>query len=229
MAHIIAIDTALTSASVCLLNETEVIGMLKNDEQTSHARWIHKAIGQLLDSSSLTPIQIDAVAVNAGPGSYTGLRVGMATAKGLCYALNKPLILLNNLELIARSAMKSWNGEAIDYVCPMIDARRMEVYYCLFSPAMDSIVPPSATIVTDSFPGATAETAAVLFCGNGAFKMKKFNTQLNAYYSDVEATAVSELASMSQEKFRFAQFADLAYSEPVYVKEFYEQQRNTSS
>jgi tRNA threonylcarbamoyladenosine biosynthesis protein TsaB len=126
MSLILNIDTALDTASVCLANQKEVLQFSVNEDQKDHAAWLHQTIAELLQKGGYSIKDLDAVAVSIGPGSYTGLRVGLATAKGFCYALQIPLITVNTLKLIAFAA----KDEAIDLICPMIDARRKKFPIC---------------------------------------------------------------------------------------------------
>jgi len=125
---ILNIDTAVQSASVCLSENNDLIGLKINPSQKDHASWLHIAIEQLLKENAIDLQKLAAIAVSAGPGSYTGLRVGMASAKGLCYVLNIPLITVDTLKMMANAAVV----ENTDLLCPMIDASRMDVFAALF-------------------------------------------------------------------------------------------------
>ncbi|MEP7258055.1 MAG: tRNA (adenosine(37)-N6)-threonylcarbamoyltransferase complex dimerization subunit type 1 TsaB, partial [Flavitalea sp.] len=138
MALIIAIDTAVDTAGVCLSADSQALGFLENERQKDHASWIHTAIRTLMNEAGFSMSKLNAVAVTAGPGSYTGLRVGMATAKGLCYALNIPLITENTLKVMAYAVKQEYQqtlteNEVPVLFCPMIDARRIEVFTALFN------------------------------------------------------------------------------------------------
>ena len=142
MALILNIDTSTEKASICIASNGVSTALLENAQQKEHAGWIHPAIEELLEQTKYTLHDLEAIAVTAGPGSYTGLRVGMATAKGLCYALNIPLITENTLRAMALASRQAYDGKInLENIlfCPMIDARRMEVFTALFNPALEEV------------------------------------------------------------------------------------------
>jgi tRNA threonylcarbamoyladenosine biosynthesis protein TsaB len=149
---ILNIDTATELASVCLSNNEQILAEKENAIQKEHASFIHLAIQQAVEQAGKSLKEIDAVAVTAGPGSYTGLRVGMATAKGLCYALSKPLIAINTLEVMTHGAITGQQNTFTPdtLFCPMIDARRMEVFTSLYNSSLEDVLAPCA-LVLDSF------------------------------------------------------------------------------
>lgn len=221
MALLLNIDTALETASVCLAEQGQSIALLQNNRQADHAAWIQTAIRQLFDETGKQPQQLDAVAVSNGPGSYTGLRVGLSTAKGLCYALKKPLITASTLEVMARSVKDT--GDFL--LCPMIDARRMEVYTALYTNKINIILPPAAMVLEmQSFATTLAENK-VLFFGNGSEKFRSLCTHPSALFAHIETNAM-HLAVLSFVMYMSASFTDLAYSEPFYCKAFYTTARN---
>ena len=145
MAFILNIDTALQTGSVCISRDAQPLAYLQNTEPSSQASWIHEAIRQLMQECHLQLHELNAVAVSNGPGSYTGLRIGLATAKGICYTLNIPLICINTLFIMASSV----SPEADDLICPMIDARRMEVFTALYDKQLNTIEEQAALVVTE--------------------------------------------------------------------------------
>jgi len=216
MAILLNIDTAVETASVCLSDNNEVIGLLLNENQRDHASWLHTAIQKVVNDSGLTLHDLDAVAITIGPGSYTGLRIGLAAAKGLCYALKISLICINTLEVMANAVKK----EADDLVCPMIDARRMEVFTAIYNNSLEEIVKPFAMVVgTDSFADLLANRK-IIFCGNGSKKLQNVLSHTNAIFSNYKTTAAN-LPQLSSVYFLKKKFADIAYAEPFYLKEFY--------
>lgn len=216
MSLILNIDTALDAASVCLANDEEILQLTINENPKDQGGWLHLTIAEMLRQSGHRPNQLHAVAVSIGPGSYTGLRVGLAAAKGICYALNIPLIAVNTLELMAFAVKE----EATDLICPMIDARRMEVFTAVYDKSMQEKISARALIIDEtSFAGALS-SSPILFCGNGSKKLQLLITNSNAAFSDNHSNA-SHLAVLSWNRFRKKQFADLAYTEPLYIKEFY--------
>ena len=225
MALIVAIDTAVDTAGVCLSKDNQVLGFLENERQKDHASWIHTAIRRLMNEAGLEMKLLNAVAVTAGPGSYTGLRVGMATAKGLCYALKIPLIAENTLKVMAY-AVKQEDRQTLPgagspvLICPMIDARRMEVFTALFNDKLEEIIPSAAKILDPLSFNNYLQNSAILFCGNGNVKWKGLTVHNNAYFSSIRHNAL-HLAALAAEKLSHGQFSDLVYAEPLYLKNFY--------
>lgn len=169
-----------------------------------------------MDESGLSLNRIKAVAVSSGPGSYTGLRVGMSAAKGLCFALNVPLISINTLQMMAAAAQTY----GPDRLCPMIDARRMEVFTALYNRNLEEIKPAAALVLTpDSFREVYMEQPT-LFFGNGAAKFRQFASHPNAVFTNLEINA-QHMAVLSHNKYLDRNFTDLAYSEPFYGKAFH--------
>jgi tRNA threonylcarbamoyladenosine biosynthesis protein TsaB len=159
---------------------------------------------------------VDAIAVTGGPGSYTGLRIGMATAKGICYALNKPLISLNTLLVMANGA----KDERADLLCPMIDARRMEVFTAIYTSELQIVKEPVAITLNENSFDEYLSNNSICFFGNGSNKFRTINKHKKAVFNDLKADAAS-MISLSEKSFAEKGFADLAYAEPLYLKEFY--------
>lgn len=221
MALLLNIDTALETGSICIRKDNEVISFSINNFQNDHASWIHETIKEQFQKTGLSLHELDAIAVTIGPGSYTGLRVGLSTAKGLCYALNVPLITVNNLLLLA-SAVKE---KAVDRICPMIDARRMEVYTATYNLQLEEINPPQAFIVNDTSFHDDLNSNHILFCGNGCKKLQDITSLSNAVFDTVTIATAEQLSIIAAQCFLKNEFADLAYSEPLYVKEFFTPER----
>lgn len=216
MSLILNIDTAIDSAHISLARDGGILHQLSNPEQKDHASWLHPSIRQLFEVTGTQPDQLDAVAVTIGPGSYTGLRVGLATAKGICYAANKPLIAVNSLYLIAFTVKSG----AKDLIIPMIDARRMEVYTAVYDHEMCEKNPPHAQILThNSFRELLADHE-IIFCGNGVNKAKSLLVHPHSSFAS-GLTNAAEFALISNEMRSKNAFANLAYTEPLYVKEFH--------
>jgi tRNA threonylcarbamoyladenosine biosynthesis protein TsaB len=216
------IDTATEHASVCISDGETVLALNGSQDQKNHASFIQPAIEALSRETGIALKNIDAVAVTAGPGSYTGLRVGLASAKGICYALQKPLILVNTLEVMANALHKaiSPSDNPKTLLCPLIDARRMEVFTAVYTSALNEIQAPHALILDPLSFTDLLVNHPVYFSGSGHVKLKTLITPPNAFFSTVQHTA-ADLASRAVISYESNRFADIAYSEPLYVKEFF--------
>ena len=224
MNWILNIDTALEEASVCLANESEPVQLSVNPDQKSDAVWLHTAIIGMMQKAGLSFTELQAVAVSIGPGSYTGLRVGLSTAKGFCFALNIPLIAISTLEVMAYAV----KNEAIDLICPLIDARRLEVFTAIYEKNLREKVGPGAMILNaDSFASFFPDHR-ILFCGNGAEKLRHIIQSENASFSSSSCNA-THLAKLAHNRFSKNEFASLAYTEPLYIKEFYSPTRKSGA
>ena len=220
MPLILNIDTATEFASICLSRNGVVIGFEENKEQKSHASFLQPAIKKMMYDVQCTLYDVDAIAVTNGPGSYTGLRVGLSSAKGLCFALNKPLILLNTLKVMANGISKN-EGEVSNLVfCPMIDARRMEVFTALYNKNLEYLLQPTAMILDEISFVEVLSNNKIIFSGSGSEKFKEITKNNNAIFTNVQYSA-KNMVQLSEQMFAEKQFADLAYSSPDYCKEFY--------
>lgn len=220
MSLILHIDTALSVASVCLSKEKASLGLLINENQQGHAAWLHSAIDELMKKCNYSLSQLDAISVSIGPGSYTGLRVGLSSAKGLSYALKIPLITIPSTTILA-AAVKN---EAIDLICPLIDARRMEVFTAIYDKNLNQIKAPYALIIEENSFDDFLNDHSILFCGDGCKKLQSTINNENIYFSDTTSNAF-DLAQLAYEQYNRKEFADLAYVEPLYIKEFYSSPR----
>ncbi len=218
--YIINIHTTGETAMVLLSKEEHVLGLELNHEFKEHAKFLHPAIHQLLKENNVTPSHLCAVAVTHGPGSYTGIRVGLAAAKGFCYALKIPLITLNTLDVLAISATQKLK-DPMSLYCPMIDARRMEVYSAMYNFQHIRIMEPQAVILTSSFSEKFTESGNVYFFGSGSKKFQELlvNDKLNYIFETIDIQPEA-LAKISFQRFLSKEFSDLAYSEPEYLKDF---------
>ena len=225
MPLLLNIDTATEHASVCISRQHEVLGLIESTEQKNHASFVQPAIQQLIKETGHQLKDIEAISVTAGPGSYTGLRVGLASAKGICYALNKPLILINTLEVMAQAILSHYQcmNQPIDpttLLCPMIDARRMEVFTALYTTSLQQIKAPYALIIDPLSFHFLLANHPVIFSGSGQQKLKVLLSDPKASFLNIQHNA-SHLAIRSLMAYQLNRFADLAYSEPLYVKEFF--------
>jgi tRNA threonylcarbamoyladenosine biosynthesis protein TsaB len=217
--YIINIDTAVQTASICLAREGSVIAVATNPRQQDHAAWLHVTLAAMMKKQGVDLKELDAIAISEGPGSYTGLRVGMSAAKGLSYALQKPLIAINTLEMMAAAAMGAGTGDT-EFLCPMIDARRMEVFTAVFDGELKMVRTPANMILDEhSFEDLLAGHK-MRFFGNGSNKFETLVRSPNAEFAVIEATA-ADMAVLSYKKFKRADFAPLAYLEPFYGKDFH--------
>ena len=217
MALILNIDTAIDTASVCLADDGRILSIEKNEKRKDHATWLHPAIKEIFEKNNCELKTIDAIAVTGGPGSYTGLRIGMAAAKGICFALSKPLIILNTLQVMANAAK---DVHTADLLCPMIDARRMEVFTAIYSKDRQIIKEPAAMEINEKSFDEELLTNSICFFGNGSIKFQPVKKNQKAIFSTIISDA-SSMILLSEEKFKQKGFADLAYAEPLYLKEFY--------
>lgn len=216
MALILHIDTAVDIASICLAKDGQLLQFDSNAVKRDHAAWLHVSIAEQIRTSGFSMQQLDAVAVTIGPGSYTGLRVGLATAKGLCYALNIPLLAINTLEMMASATI----DQDADLFCPMIDARRMEVFTSIYDKHLKSVLQPKAMILNSSAFDEWLSANTILFSGNGAEKLKPILHHKNAMFTDIRGNAAN-MIKIAGTKFTQNDFSDVAYTEPFYLKEFY--------
>ena len=215
MALILHIDTAVQTASVSLAKDEKIIGTVTNSHEKESASWLHTAIQSLLQANSHTLKQLDAIAVSKGPGSYTGLRVGMAAAKGLCYVLSKPLITINTLQMMCAAAHHS-----AQLLCPMIDARRMEIFTALYDSSLAEVMPSTNMILEKTSFEEWLEKYSINFFGNGSLKAMNVIQHRNATFINVNASAVN-MVFLAAQKFEQRQFSDIAYTEPFYGKAFH--------
>ncbi|MEO6489620.1 MAG: tRNA (adenosine(37)-N6)-threonylcarbamoyltransferase complex dimerization subunit type 1 TsaB [Ferruginibacter sp.] len=219
MSLILNLDTSLEIASVSIATDGVIMFTVVNDIQKEHASFLHIAIKEMLTRSSFDISQLDAIAVTHGPGSYTGLRVGMSSAKGLCYALNKPLITIGTLDAMAVSVINKTTATDILY-CPMIDARRMEVYTAIYDCHMNQLLPACAMVLTTSSFESFLVKYKIIFFGNGTIKWKTIMRTDNATFLEMDNIAQA-ISTMAYKAFCNKQFADLRYTDPFYIKEFY--------
>ena len=221
MANLLIIDTALEEAIIALSKDDKIIAELANKEMHSHASFIQVAIANLLAEQQMAISELDAIAVTLGPGSYTGLRVGLATAKGIAYALEKPLIGLSTLSALANAAIQlAPNTMAFPFkIFAMIDARRMEVFGAVYDSSCKTILQEQA-MVLDQAKWNSLIHQPTLCIGNGLAKTKDFTAPHLVIYLEGHYTS-QVLLDMALTKLNDAQFEDLAYVGPNYLKEVY--------
>ncbi len=219
MSLILSIETSTTVCSVALTREGSTLATQKLFLEKSHSTLLTVVIQSLLDHTEVHKEDLSAIAVSKGPGSYTGLRIGVSTAKGLCYALDKPLIAINTLQAMAKEV--SQYGASNEWLCPMLDARRMEVYTSLFDPGLNEIEETKALVLDESSFHETLRQNNVLFFGNGSGKFRDLvgSNGRARFIKGVtpSASAVGVLAAKALEEGRTE---SVAYFEPFYLKDF---------
>jgi len=221
LALLLNIDTAFETACVCVSRSGELVSFERSHEQKNHASFLQPAIQRACERADVALSAIDAVAVANGPGSYTGLRVGLASAKGICYALHKPLILINTLDVLACALKEDAPHDSPNVLfCPLIDARRMEVYTALYDIHLNLIKEPAAIILSGDFLKDEKETYQIVVAGNGSSKLRLFLHDENIIYSPVEAE-MRHFVRLGHHAYGLKKFADVAYSEPIYLKPVY--------
>jgi tRNA threonylcarbamoyladenosine biosynthesis protein TsaB len=220
MPLILCIESSAEVCSVALARDGRVLHVKNSDRERDHSMLLAPYIQQVLAEEKITPQDLDAVAVSKGPGSYTSLRIGVSTAKGLCYATGKPLIAVDSLQSLALRAIDATPNAADCIFCPMIDARRMEVYTALFDASGKPLSEVSAQVVDETFCSAQLQKSKVLFFGSGAEKCKQIlSNSSNAAFADVKPSAVG-MVRLVEEAYGMKKFEDAAYFEPFYLKDF---------
>ena len=216
------IETATQVCSVALSKAGQILDTRSTDEKNAHSRVLTVFIDEILKQNRIPPQELNAVAVSKRPGSYTGLRIGVSTAKGLCYALDKPLIAVSTLQAMAWGMIRTYEKISEDLLfCPMIDARRMEVYSALFDTSNEQVRDIRAEIVDENTFSELLASKRVVFAGDGAPKCKSLlSAYPNAVFIDNFTPSAGYLAKIATEKFAKGEFEDVAYFEPFYLKDF---------
>jgi tRNA threonylcarbamoyladenosine biosynthesis protein TsaB len=226
MAFILNIDTALDSAYISLAENEKGIHYAVNETTKDHATWIQPAIYKIIKESGRSITDLDAIGVSIGPGSYTGLRIGLSTAKGLCFALKIPLITINTLEIMAFAAIDDMKTHESDLfsedllICPMIDARRMEVFTAVYNIELIQIYQPQPRILDALAFDELLKRQKMLFLGNGSIKFRQVCQNANAIFKKLALNPFA-LSILTYKNFIGNNFATLAYAEPLYLKEFF--------
>lgn len=220
MPLLLHIETATDTCSVALSDKGKAIAVEETHNSRSHASLLSVFIENILKQNHFAYADLDAVVVSCGPGSYTGLRIGVASAKGLCFALSKPLIAINTLHSMAAWYTKNKNNAGFFY-SPMIDARRMEVYTALYDDKLNLTKPVEAIILTEQFLKEELADKKIIFFGNGSQKFKEFvDENANAVFDDSFLISSQGMIELAEEKYKNKQFEDVAYFEPFYLKDF---------
>lgn len=219
MALILNIETATTVCSVSISKDDKSIAIKEINNGYTHAENLTIFIRDILSENNISLSELDAIAVSKGPGSYTGLRIGVSTAKGLCYTLNKPLIAINTLKSLTAGFINKKLTEKILF-CPMLDARRMEVYCAVYDKELNEIKPTIAEIITGNSFEELLKDNTLVFFGDGAAKCKATLTHSNASFIENVYPSAAYMTKLSEEAFNKKQFEDVAYFEPYYLKDF---------
>ena len=216
MSYILNIETSTTNCSVSLFKDSDLVSFKQEDDQNySHSKRLHLFINDVLQDSKVSPKDLSAISVSKGPGSYTGLRIGVSSAKGLCFALGIPLISVDTLDAFANQ-IESRDG----FIVPLIDARRMEVYSSVYDKNFTKIRETRAEILTkDSFQE-YLKTSNVYFLGNANEKTKSIIDNPNAFFVDNKLPSSIEIGMLASQKFMSNDFENAANFEPFYLKEF---------
>ncbi len=218
MQHILHIESSTEICSVALSVGDNLLLLKESDVSNSHTEKLTILISDCIKESGLTMLELDAIAISDGPGSYTSLRIGAATAKAMCYALNIPLISLGSLSILAHGVDLSLIN-AKDFIVPMIDARRMEVYSCLYDSKLNMLNENEAIVLTEkTFEHLMEHNACLHICGSGAHKYHEAfpNPYIKMHHTQTSAAFMVSLASLA---YREKVFADIAYFSPNYLKD----------
>ena len=222
---ILCLETSTKACSVALGKNGKLLALKESvDEQYSHAENLTLYIEDACKQANIRLKDVDAIAVSKGPGSFTGLRIGVSAAKGLCYALDKPLIAINSLEAMAAGCvnLKAPTGNPKSLFCPMIDARRMEVYCAVYDEKMNELKKTSADIIdADSFSD-LLQKGKVCFFGDGAEKCKGAISHPNAIFLEGVNPSAQFMLPIAERYFSEKKFEDVAYFEPFYLKDFFD-------
>ncbi|MEW7293100.1 tRNA (adenosine(37)-N6)-threonylcarbamoyltransferase complex dimerization subunit type 1 TsaB [Aquimarina sp. 2304DJ70-9] len=217
MGYILCIETSTTNCSVSLAKDDEIIAFEEDyDTKYSHAERLHNFIDKVIKKGGVSFKDLSAISVSMGPGSYTGLRIGVSAAKGLCYALDIPLISIPTLHSLSMQVAL----EDDSVIVPMIDARRMEVYSAIFSSSYKEIRETKAEILTEESFLSYLQRGKVYFIGNGVEKFSSICKNNNAVFIQNKLPSANEMARLSYSKFLAKDFEDVSYFEPYYLKDF---------
>lgn len=222
MANILNIETSTDVCSVALTSDGQVLDHTENYEGQTHATLLSKYVKEMLKYARSRELKLDAIAVSIGPGSYTGLRIGLSEAKGLAFGLQVPLIGVNTLQLMTVSTMfNHFIDDDNPLYVPMIDARRMEVYTAAYTPALEAVLEPQAMILDEhAFDGLLQQGYTLVMMGNGSDKARQlFQNPGVKFIEGIKPVAVDMMA-LAERAWRQQDFIDVAYSTPLYLKEF---------
>lgn len=216
MATILCLETSTTNCSVALAADGKIKAIREeNNQKFSHAEKLHVFIDEVLKDANIDKKQLNAIAISKGPGSYTGLRIGVSAAKGLCFALDVPLISTFTLEVLAQQVE---NKDC--YIVPMLDARRMEVYSAVFNSEKKQIRETQAEILNENSFQNYLNERKVIFLGDGAAKFEALCSHENAVFLTEKFPSSADMAHLVENKYKISDIENIAYFEPFYLKEF---------
>lgn len=220
MAYILHIESSSTVCSVALSKNELLVAIKELNDGYTHSENLHLFINHVLEEAGINSKQLKAISVSTGPGSYTGLRIGYAAAKGLAYALSIPLISVNTLKALTSIAIQHNNENAL--YCPMLDARRMEVYCAIYSNSLEEIMPVKALILNEESIVNFKKDKSIYFFGDGMPKAKELLSELSGvFFIDHIVASAEAMIPIAYQKYINQDFEDIAYAEPMYLKEFY--------
>ena len=223
MPLILNIETATEVCSVALARDGKILSLRESQSGYTHSENVTVFIDEVIKEAKTSLALLDAIAVSKGPGSYTGLRIGVSTAKGLCFALDKPLIAVPTLQSLTNAFISktlNFKLQTSNLFCPMLDARRMEVYCAVYDSELNEVEPTSAKIIEKNSFEKILESNRIYFFGSGAMKCKTIITNPNAVFvEDIFASATS-MIPLSEKLFKEKKFENAAYFEPFYLKDF---------
>ena len=224
MSLILCIETGTDVCSVGVARDGELLSLRESDQGRDHAKNLAVFVDELLQETSISPDELDAIAVGMGPGSYTGLRIGVSFAKGMCYGLNIPLLAVGSLDALAQVAIEDHEAGIISVeewesarLCPMVDARRMEVYAQVFDAKCNPLSEVSAEVITEESFSQWRNDGKLIIFGNGAAKCQE--VLADTTYVSVVPSARG-LAKLAHKRYEEGKFEDRAYFEPFYLKDF---------
>lgn len=220
MDYILNIETSTTVCSVSLSNKDKIISFKEINDGHTHAENLHVFIQDVLKQADIEPKQLKAISVSKGPGSYTGLRIGVSAAKGLAYALNIPLIAIDTLEIMTNAVLKTKKVDG--FFCPMLDARRMEVYTAVYDKNLNKLMPVNALVIGENSIEPLENYGDLYFFGNGMQKCRQILEKISRseFIENIYPSA-QFMANLSWQKFSENKFENVAYFEPYYLKEFF--------
>lgn len=222
MPLLLALETSTTVCSIALYKDQQLLGASELQIEKSHSSHITVMVAQLLENCGTTLQELSAVAVSGGPGSYTGLRIGTSTAKGLCYSLDIPLLEVSTLYGLAAQVIAATPNPERYLFCPMLDARRLEVYTCLLTHELKEVEPIAPVVLDKHTFKEKLETQPIIFFGSGAAKYKEMvNTEANVLFVDGVLPNAKTIGALAMPKYEQKQFEDVAYYEPFYLKDVY--------